>query len=55
MSAFERVLCKLIIVHLIILILVQVFFQPSTYLLNLNKVFLYEGVSSERTEAPFNL
>ncbi|WP_339163054.1 DUF5359 family protein [Siminovitchia sp. FSL W7-1587] len=55
MSIFERLLCKLIIVHLIILILVQGFFQPSTYLLNLNKVFLYEGVSSEINEAPFDL
>lgn len=55
MSAFERVLCKLIVVHLIILILVQVFFQPSAYLLHLNKVHLYEGVSSGMTEAPFHL
>ncbi|MFS0644997.1 DUF5359 family protein [Siminovitchia sp. 179-K 8D1 HS] len=55
MSAFERVLCKLVIVHLLILILVQGFFHPSTYLLNLNKVFLYEGVSSGMSEPPFNL
>jgi hypothetical protein len=50
MTAFERILWKLILVHLIMLIIIQGFFQPSPYLFHMNKLYVYEGVSSGQPE-----
>lgn len=55
MNTVERIIFNLIVIHFILLIVIQVFLQPHSFLKNMNKIYLYEGVGGEEKSERVNV